>query len=555
MLRSTASKEWRRIVERDCRLQELDVTETSGLISAYNDLKGMTGRVDGEAAFRLYDTHGLDSETISELCGALGLVFDPSDFDTALRKARARTRDAYRVIVDEAVDVEKTDDRAKYDGEVDATVLKVVTKGDDKFLILDRTCLYTEAGGQVGDLGRIVFNNGALSVIDVVNVNGWVFHRVSGEFVTKPGDACRVYVDEKRRKALMSNHTAAHLLNQAIKEVIGGASCQKSSLVTPEYLSFDVGTYSGKISMRQVENIENAVRNVIEKQLQVETRLINSQQLAALTNVTLIPGEVYPEHEIRLVEVGNSVEPCCGTHVANTGDIQNFCIVGLKSLGRSTVSFTAVTGAFADAALTKGRESFEAVRRIEDSDGTDFKDVDEKITDYKRSLIDATDIPIYTKNRCLDILNETSRRLRNIEREQIKDLISLEMKSVVDANTSYSKKKKKYIVHFLECSCILDNVPLQHATKICPDIPVLVISYSENIVKARCCVPNPTNNFDAELWMKNVSEVFKASHAAPKGQDGRAVVNMKTKKIKMKDWDIYLAKALQFARKFAHDNL
>lgn len=133
----------------------------------------------------------------------------------------------------------------------------------------------------------------------------------------------------------------------------------------------------------------------------------------------------------------------------------------------------------------------------------------------------------------------------------------MEMRSVLESKVLKSNNSKPFIVHYLRSSMILESVPLQKATKICSKLPVLVVSYADNVVKARCCVPTTakTRYFDAEKWLEKFASVFNSSVGPPKGQDGTLVCNMKAKRISLQDWDTLLAEGLESAKQYAKENL
>lgn len=220
-------------------------------------------------------------------------------------------------------------------------------------LILDRTNLYCQAGGQSTDKGEIKFSdNSFFEIIDTEMISGRILH--SGYFKSCDNKKLQanvkgvLSVNSKRRLNSMRNHTSTHLLNAKLKQ-IKGATCQKSSKVTETHLTFDVAIFNRKLTVEETEQLETQILELIRKARPVVVSKINSQKLLDFDFITTIPGEVYPNDEIRIIEIEDdgffvSREPCCGTHVLNTADIEDFCIISVKSLGRSTASIVAVTG-------------------------------------------------------------------------------------------------------------------------------------------------------------------------------------------------------------------
>lgn len=327
-IRETASKDWAIILQTEPRLKKLNITEMPGLIAAFNDLyySGVDS-ITPEFAFRMYDTHGLDLETITQFAQVLELPFESESLKKELEATRSKTKENYLynselIKMTEVLKIPKTDDGSKYKyrkdknyifKNIEVTVLKIIknnefvnqiNENDECYLILDKTNLYTEAGGQFSDTGIIKFNQTEFKITDVLNINGYIFHKgsINTENI-KLGDQGILSVDKEHRLKLMCNHTATHLLNAAIKNILKVTTCQKSSTVKEKELNFDVGIYGKKLTVTDIENIENFVRKIIKNQNNVETKLINSQELLGLDNVTLIPGEVYPEEGIRLINI------------------------------------------------------------------------------------------------------------------------------------------------------------------------------------------------------------------------------------------------------------
>lgn len=231
-----------------------------------------------------------------------------------------------------------------------------------------------------------MFKNGIFDITSVENLNGYILHKgffKSKEGSLRPHSVGRIKIDEEYRLNCMRNHTTTHLLNACLKKILG-ATCQKSSKVTDQNFIFDVALFGDKLNSHQITEVEYSIRRIIGNDKPVQIHAVNSQQLLDFDWITLIPGEVYPEAGIRIVEIKaddlmsrlvfcNLIwsfhrfyrhktkcfifrEPCCGTHVLSTGDIFDFCIVGVKSLSRSTTSITAVTGEKAKLARINGKE-------------------------------------------------------------------------------------------------------------------------------------------------------------------------------------------------------
>ncbi|XP_022915233.1 alanine--tRNA ligase, mitochondrial isoform X2 [Onthophagus taurus] len=375
-LRSSSTSEWKIILESEPNLNELDILEMPGLLGAYKNIRGCNlQEITPEYGYKLYDTFGLDEDSIIKLAIGLQLPIDVDRFKIALETSKqktnqqnpdSRTNNLLEKL--EKLQATPTDDKFKYRyGKIDqnyifhgieAKILFIIKDGvltndispnQDCTLIFDRTTLYCESGGQLSDSGYAIYKDGVFEINELENINGIILHKgkFKGTQNLSVGEFLKLNVDEDKRLKHMRNHTATHLLNSVLKKV-KGATCQKSSKVSEKCLSFDVGVFGDKISAVDIKNVEKIIGDVIREGVPVKTSEVDSLELLTHDNITMVPGEVYPEAGIRLVEIdGSNItsrEPCCGTHVLNTSDIIDFCVTGCKSLGRSTASIQAVTG-------------------------------------------------------------------------------------------------------------------------------------------------------------------------------------------------------------------
>ncbi|XP_076268548.1 alanine--tRNA ligase, mitochondrial isoform X1 [Rhynchophorus ferrugineus] len=596
LLKEAAEKELKKISFSNKFRENTDFVDfTPSFILAMKELQNtQPNEITGDLAFRLYDTYGLDSDSIQQLSEILSLSYNPENLVIKMNKVRAKSREEHHIQFNKIFDslngdLNKTDDTEKYSyrrnesgyifPELSAKVLKIIDNdqfiskahgGSSCSVILDKTNFYCEAGGQQSDRGALIFKNGALRIESVLNINDYIVHRgyIEGEDVIL-GSECKVVVDRNSRLSCMQNHTSTHLLNAAVKK-IKNAICQKSSKVTDRYLNLDVAIFGTKLTINDIKQIDDIIQKIIKKKIDVQVNITDSQGLYSYKNITLIPGEVYPDQNIRIIEIDDgdnfiAREPCCGTHILNTGDIEDFCIVSMKSLGRSTVSLHAVTGTRAKLARQNAQELYDDINVFKKtlSDNLDKPDVlDMAVYSLKQRLkFDINDqsiLPLVAKSEILDELNSISKRIKDTGKDNLKNFIDLEMQEALKTGIALTKTNKKYMVHYLRSSTMLESAPLQRATKVCPDIPVLIIAYSDNMVKARCCVPKEFSNekFNAEKWMKStVASVFNSKVSAPKGQDGALVCNMKARKVHAQHWDTLLSESLQIATEFVNDNL
>ncbi|KAL1514389.1 hypothetical protein ABEB36_003655 [Hypothenemus hampei] len=504
-IRTTAKKDWRKFsIGRNLpNIDSLDITPS--FVKAYKELYDVKlNEIDGELAYRLYDTHGFDLEAIEQLAQILNVKFDAVTFETKMEEVKLNSRAKRQLFIDDKIanllgeGFEKTDDSFKYSysknkdkyqfPEVECKVLQIYNKdqslteiktGSSCSLILDKTNLYFEAGGQESDKGQIKFEDGLFEVETLKKFKNYVIHKgYVKEGSIKVNTQGSLRVNEHIRLSNMRNHTCAHLLNAAVKK-IRSATCQKSNIIA----------------------VEKLIRDIIKENLSVRILITDSQGLYSYDQITLIPGDVYPDNDIRIVEIEQgsdfvSREPCCGTHVLNTSDLQDFCVINLKSLGRSTASIQGVTGDRAKLARDNAEDLNEDLIRFKKSveEHLDKPEMLEMaIISLKQRLnfqiTDNTILPYAYKLKIMEELNAISRDIKGKTSDQLRDLVEMEMQDAIESNMQLTKSKKKYIIYYLRISTMLESVSLKRATALCSNIPVIVIAYSDNMVKARCCVP------------------------------------------------------------------
>lgn len=329
------------ITKTNPNLANLDIIEMPGLIKAFKEIKKTTtDTITPKLAYRLYDTHGLDEDMILTLANAMNLQFDPIAYRNELNEAKKRSKATSGGTIKMPLPLEEleekiqpTVDHFKYDykklggGEggyvfPDLNVKIVAIVKNSKLtteiapntpnciLLLDKTNFYSEAGGQQSDTGVIVFKNGEFHVQHTETVHNYILHYgiVKTDSLIRVGDVGLAKIDAERRLNAMRNHTGVHLLNGAVKKLLNRATCQKSSKVTDEWLTFDVGIFGEKLSMADCARVEEWINEIVGENVAVVSREVDSEVLYGIDDVTLIPGEVYPEDRVRLIEIssGNS---------------------------------------------------------------------------------------------------------------------------------------------------------------------------------------------------------------------------------------------------------
>ena len=316
-----------------------------------NVMQNTSGKeVSGEKAFELYDTFGFPIDLTALILRERGFSLDEAGFDKAMQEQKSRSRAASEVSTDDwkiLVDG-NTESFVGYDqteNEVKITRIRKVDSKKDGVLyqiVLDATPFYPEGGGQVGDKGTLVSANESIEIIDTKKENNLILHftkklpeNVNASFVAK--------VNTDLRTATAKNHSATHLMHQALRAVLGTHVEQKGSLVNPKNLRFDFSHFS-KVTDEELQQVEDFVNARIQEQLPlIERRSIPIQQALDEGAMALF-GEKYGDN-VRAIKFGDSMELCGGIHVNNSADIWSFKIVSEGAVAAGIRRVEAITGA------------------------------------------------------------------------------------------------------------------------------------------------------------------------------------------------------------------
>ncbi|MGG3160364.1 alanine--tRNA ligase [Geobacillus stearothermophilus] len=316
--------------------------------------------IPGEDVFRLYDTYGFPIELTEEYAAEAGMKVDHDGFEREMERQRERARAARQDVDSMQVqggvlgDIKDESRFVGYDELVasstvlaivkDGQLVEEVRAGEEAQIIVDVTPFYAESGGQIADQGTFAGETGTAVVKDVQKApNGQHLHSIVVESGTvKKGAVYTARVDEAKRARIIKNHTATHLLHQALKDVLGRHVNQAGSLVAPDRLRFDF-THFGQVKPEELERIEAIVNEQIWKSLPVDIFYKPLEEAKAMGAMALF-GEKYGDI-VRVVKVGDySLELCGGCHVPNTSAIGLFKIVSESGIGAGTRRIEAVTG-------------------------------------------------------------------------------------------------------------------------------------------------------------------------------------------------------------------
>ncbi|HNU58574.1 MAG TPA: alanine--tRNA ligase [Aquaticitalea sp.] len=309
--------------------------------------------VKGEKVFELYDTFGFPKDLTALILKEKGYTFDEAEFEAELKKQKDRSRSASEVAtgdwhilidgnVEQFVGYDQTENKVKI-----TRYRKIDSKKDGILyqIVLDATPFYPEGGGQVGDKGCLIptfsKGEGAVEVLDTKKENNLIIHFVK-QLPENLESSFTAKVDTGLRTSTSKNHSATHLMHQALRTVLGTHVEQKGSLVHPDYLRFDFSHFS-KVTDEELRQVEAFVNSKIEEQLQLgEYRNIPIKEALAKGAMALF-GEKYGDN-VRMIEFGESRELCGGIHVKNTAEIWHFKIVSESAVAAGIRRIEAITG-------------------------------------------------------------------------------------------------------------------------------------------------------------------------------------------------------------------
>ena len=343
--------------------------------------------LDGEAAFKLYDTFGLPRDFIEDVTRDAGIKVDWAGFDRAMDEQRTRAKASWKGVHKDVAnpayaklaETYKTEPdfyfgTASRDCRIEAIITKQgsmneLKKGFEAEVVLDRTSIYAESGGQVADIGGLYDNSESLEVAEVKGayypVTGLVAHRIVAKEDLRVGDRVATFADPERRARNMRNHTATHLMNAALRNILGTHVKQSGSLVAPDHLRFDF-THFASVDPGEIAEIEEQVNHEIRKDLDIRTDIMNIDDALASGALAFF-GDKYPEANVRVVTIPDDASPrgfyskelCGGTHVVRTGAIGVFKIVAEQSTAAGVRRIEAITG---DRALAEYQHALSTLR-------------------------------------------------------------------------------------------------------------------------------------------------------------------------------------------------
>ncbi|HHU2521449.1 TPA: alanine--tRNA ligase [Escherichia coli] len=381
----TEEEQFARTLERGLALLDEELAKLSG------------DTLDGETAFRLYDTYGFPVDLTADVCRERNIKVDEAGFEAAMEEQRRRAREAsgfgadYNAMirVDSASEF-KGYDHLELNGKVtalfvDGKAVYAINAGQEAVVVLDQTPFYAESGGQVGDKGELKGANFSFAVEDTQKYGQAIGHigkLAAGSL--KVGDAVQADVDEARRARIRLNHSATHLMHAALRQVLGTHVSQKGSLVNDKVLRFDF-SHNEAMKPEEIRAVEDLVNVQIRRNLPIETNIMDLEAAKAKGAMALF-GEKYDER-VRVLSMGDfSTELCGGTHASRTGDIGLFRIISESGTAAGVRRIEAVTGEGAIATVHADSDRLSEVAHLLKGDSNNLADKVRSVLERTRQL-------------------------------------------------------------------------------------------------------------------------------------------------------------------------
>ncbi len=445
-------------IEQIIREEELSFGRTLEQgIKLFDDAAEGSVRIDAEDAFKLHDTYGFPIDLTQLMAEEKGLAVDVEGFHRLMEEARERSRQASGpaggtnlLLPTDAVarlkhlHIKPTRDGDKFHARQESGTIKAIWNGTDfdehvsirnnlanarYAVVLDKTCFYAEMGGQVGDTGRIRVSrpmggnsrNGEFEVEATHNCGGYIVHigrMRKGEL--RVGDGVIGELDQRRRATVEANHTATHLLNHSLREVLGEGVEQKGSLVAPDRLRFDF-SHAKPLTEEQAARVQALVQEKIDADLAVHADTVPLEEGKRINGLRAVFGETYPD-PVRVVSVGApiddllrepasntwramAIEFCGGTHLKSTGQAEAFILTGEESVSKGVRRLGAITGTPAVEARERATKLFSRLRGAAELPVAHLNAELQEITDD----IDGTELPLVARTEMralIEVLQE-----------------------------------------------------------------------------------------------------------------------------------------------------
>ncbi|OAY82969.1 Alanine--tRNA ligase [Ananas comosus] len=517
---------------------------------AVKDVQGK--KLSGQDAFVLWDTYGFPMDLTQLMAEEIGLTVDVEGFNAAMEEARQKARSARNKATGDSIVMDAdatselrkrglaaTDDSAKFVWHKGhESVVKAIYTGSDFIdttspeadigLVLESTSFYAEQGGQIYDTGSIEGSFGSFQVSDVQLYGGFVLHIGSlsaGSKALSVGDKVICKVDYERRTLIAPNHTCTHMLNFALREVLGDHVDQKGSIVLPEKLRFDF-SHGKPVHPEDLRKIELIVNQQIKDALDVYASEANLADARRITGLRAVFGEIYPD-PVRVVSIGRKVEDllndpdnkewlsistelCGGTHISNTREAKAFALLSEEGIAKGVRRITAVTTECAFKAMELAASLDSEIRDATKSEGSLLE---KKVASFK-SRLDAAAIPAATKADLRAKISQLEDQLRKAKKKIGEENIQKAVKAATEVAEAAASEGKAFCVSRAEVG--LDTTAVREAVIKVMDqkgLAIMVFSTDEASNKAVVYAGVPSNRskdgFAVLEWLTAAMEPLK----------------------------------------------
>ncbi|XP_062112959.1 alanine--tRNA ligase [Humulus lupulus] len=526
---------------------------------AAQDVEGKT--LSGQDAFVLWDTFGFPLDLTQLMAEERGLQVDVEGFNNAMDEARERSRNAQNkqsggaIVMDADATaslhqrgIAATDDSFKFTWFKDhkstikaiytgSEFLDSVSAGAEVGIVLNSTSFYAEQGGQIFDTGVLEGSFGSFQVVNVQIFGGFILHigyysGKSGRLSVGDESICKV--DYERRKLIAPNHTCTHMLNFALREVLGNHVDQKGSIVLPEKLRFDF-SHGKPVDPNDLRRIENIVNEQIEAKLDVFSKEVNLADAKRINSLRAVFGEVYPD-PVTVVAIGKKIEDlladpendewssisaelCGGTHISNTKEAKAFALLSEEGIAKGIRRITAVTTDMA----SEARELANSLEKeVDDASKEEGSSLEKRVASLK-NRVDSAPIPAAKK---ADIRTKIA-LLQNQVRKAQKKIAEQNLQKAIEVTIMFAENAlsdgKTYCVCNVDVG--LDVTAVREAvSKVMKDkgISAMVFSTDETTNKAVVCAGVPEKGDKAKLlevtdWLTAALEPLKGRCGKGKG--------------------------------------
>lgn len=392
-------------------------------------------QIPGDIVFQLYDTYGFPVDLTADIARERQLTIDMDGFEAAMQQQRERSREASQFAVDYSA-IPNGDIATEFTGyhlsaepntREASTILALIrdhqrvetlSHGEKGWIILDKTPFYAESGGQVGDQGMLYNDTGRFHVQDTQKQGKTYFHVgevTQGAF--KIGDRLFPNVDSERRTAIVINHTATHLLHATLRTVLGEHVIQKGSLVLPERLRFDF-CHSAPMTPEEIQRVETMVNQTIRANYPAVVQL-KTRDEAVQQGAMALFDEKY-EDQVRVVQLGHSIELCGGTHAQHTGEVGLFKIISESGVAAGIRRIEAVTG---DHALQWMRDSEKMFAQALEESETRERTLEKTIEHLKQKMVTLLRDPLAAEARHINDIAVIIATVDDIDHKTLRPLV------------------------------------------------------------------------------------------------------------------------------------